>query len=641
MKSKKHWTHRVSAVFRAVSKALIWTGSKCQAIGADLENATGAGDIIATGTKATRIDIAAEWFATRVLGLEGCGCPARRNRLNTLYRFDLPKLVIAIPEYNDRAGLWAMVNELYDEIRCARLQDHVEILVVTQTPTIQAPERHILDFGTPQQREEAPIPTTVIAGADQLKGLCDSITARGVKCHYREFTSVIGTSPAKRACWHFAAQLGAEWAWVCDSHLHFAPGSVGRFFDWVSKTKNRNSKHLYHCPLLLDQGTSALTHFETRSGKLALIGGDNLWGQFRTEIGLLRDDSEPMEIQAHGGFWMASRVDIAGATFGHDLFKGFSDPETIIHEQRRAAGFKVFCLPSRIVSCWHRFMKVRHNDYHSPWTHALRNHVIGVQSMRVHFMREAAAAGYDEPVAWIVESWIAAHPDRADQIRQTAMAAVDEFRQWKAEKVKAAEDARQKQEAAKTQTAPAVAIENSDPVIAQYLMAVNTPSDINQHLKRMFELSEGVTSIAEFGVRSGESTRAFLAAKPKRLYSFDTSPNCAVGVQAAPGTRWIKLFDPQRGDSLKADLPEDVDIVFIDTLHTRDQVYAELSRHGKQCKRYLIGHDYHGPFGTSCQAGENKGGVQAGVKAFLAEHPEWKIKETYEHNNGLFVLERA
>lgn len=629
-------------MFKAASKAALWTGNKCQAIGTDLENAKGAGDIIATGTKATRLDIHAEWFATRVLGLEGCGCPARRNRLNTLYRFDLPKLMIAIPEYNDRAGLWAMVNELYDEIRCAGLQDHVEILVVTQTPTIQAPLRHILDFGTPQQREEPPLPTAPIAGADQLKGLCDSITARGVKCHYREFTGVIGTSPAKRACWHFAGQLGAEWAWVCDSHLHFAKGSVGRFFDWVSKTKNRNSKHLYHCPLILDQGTSAFTHFETRSGKLALIGGDNLWGQFRTEIGLLQDDSEPMEIQAHGGFWMASRVDIATATFGHDLFKGFSDPETIIHEQRRAAGFKVFCLPSRIVSCWHRFLKVRHNDYHSPWTDALRNHVIGVQTMRVHFMREAAAAGFDEPVAWIVESWIAAHPDRANQIRQTAMSAIDEFQRWKAEKIKAAEDAQKAKEAAKQQTsAPAVIPDGTDPVMAAYLKAASTPSDINEHLKRMFELSEGAVSIAEFGVRSGESTRAFLAAKPKRLYSFDTSTNCAVGVQAAPGTRWIKLFDPVRGDSLKADLPEEVDIVFIDTLHTRDQVYAELTRHSKQCKRYLLGHDFFGPFGAACQVGENKGGVQAGVKAFLAEHPEWKIKETHSHNNGLFVLERV
>ncbi len=456
---KDHWSASAAAAFR-------WVGSKCNGIGTNLENAAGVGDIVATGTESTRVDKWVEWLATDVLGREGCGCPARRNRLNTLFPFGLPKLIIAIPEYNDRGGLWAMLQELCEEIKLSNLSVHVELLVVTQTPVIKAPVRVISNFGRPDQVEHQPGPTEVIAGPEDLAKQCEMITARGVKCHYREFASVIGTGPAKRACWDFMAKLGAEWGWVCDSHLHFAPGSVGRFYNWMRRTKNRNSKHLYHCPLLFDDGKSAFTHFETRAGGLPLIGQDNLWGQFRTEKKLLGTRSKPMEIQAHGGFWMASRVDIAVQTFGHALFKGFGDPETIIHEQRRAAGFKVYCLPSRIVSCWHRFLKIRHNDYHSPWTDALRNHVIGVEWLRVHLMKEAVLAGFREPVEWLLAGWMRTYPDRAAQIQQTAMDAIDEFCEWQAatrqKKIEDAarrKDAAAKKEANKKQQAAAKAVE--------------------------------------------------------------------------------------------------------------------------------------------------------------------------------------
>jgi len=433
-------------VFKAASKAALWTHNKFSTVAKDLEKAQGAGDLVATGTKATRLDIAAEWFAKRVLGRESCGCSMRRSICNSLWPYTLPKLVIAIPEFNDRAGLWAMLYHLRDEIKLAWIEDHVEILIVTQTPTIKAPLRQIKDFGTDKQEELQPLPASDIAGPEPLQHLCASITASGVKCHYREYTGVIGTSPAKRACVDYAKQLGGEWLWICDSHLHFSRGSVGRFWDWMSKTKNRNSKHLYHCPLLFDDTKSAFTHMQTRNDKrLALVGGDHLWGQFRTEIELLKDDSEMKEIEAHGGFWMASRVDIAFQTFGHRLFKGFSDPETILQEQRRAAGYKVFCLPSRMVSCEHRFLKVRHNDYHSTWKDALRNHVIGVQSLRVHLMREAVAAGFDEPAGWIIASWIDAFPDRAQEIQQVAMVAIDEFRKWDAEQKNARREMAEKQ----------------------------------------------------------------------------------------------------------------------------------------------------------------------------------------------------
>ena len=34
-------------------------------------------------------------------------------------------------------------------------------------------------------------------------------------------------------------------------------------------------------------------------------------------------------------------------------------------------------------------------------------------------------------------------------------------------------------------------------------------------------------------------------------------------------------------------------------------------------------------------------GLQKAIDEFLEEHPEWKIKEHFIHNNGLTVLERV
>jgi len=450
LKSKKHWSNGVGKIFKAASKVMLWTGSNLQTVGADLENAKGAGDIIATGTKSTAIDKAFEWFATSVLGRKGCGCRARRAWLNSLCPFEGPKLIIAIPEYNDRAGAWAMIESLREEIRHSSLCDKVEILWLTQTPTIKAPLRHIRDFGQPTEEELPPLPTEVIDGPEPLKAYCEMASKSGVKCHYVEFTKVIGTSPAKRACIEHAKALGGEWVWICDSHLSFKRGSVDRFYKWVSRHKNRSSKALYHCPLLYDGDDGAFTHLQTRDKKLALIGGDKLWGQFRQEMELLKEGSQPREIEAHGGFFMAMRTDFAlqPNRFGHPLFKGFSDPETILQEQRRAAGEKVYCLPSWMVSCHHRFLRVRHNDYHSPWTDALRNHVIGVESLRVHFMKEAVSAGYREPVEWLMAAWARSFPGNLREIQQTAMSAMDEYRSWVLEQARLREEAKAKSEAA-------------------------------------------------------------------------------------------------------------------------------------------------------------------------------------------------
>jgi len=112
-------------------------------------------------------------------------------------------------------------------------------------------------------------------------------------------------------------------------------------------------------------------------------------------------------------------------------------------------------------------------------------------------------------------------------------------------------------------------------ILDEYRMRCDLPTDIQQHLPRLHaEAAIGNAQIIELGVRSGNSTAAFLAAVEEHgghVWSNDLHP---------PPVPWVG--HPQwtfiAGDDLEiADqLPDDVDIVFIDTSHYFQQTAAEL-----------------------------------------------------------------
>lgn len=47
----------------------------------------GLGDVIAMFTYYTKLDLLANWFATKILGKKDCGCSRRKNKLNTWWKF--------------------------------------------------------------------------------------------------------------------------------------------------------------------------------------------------------------------------------------------------------------------------------------------------------------------------------------------------------------------------------------------------------------------------------------------------------------------------------------------------------------------------------------------------------------------------
>jgi hypothetical protein len=163
---------------------------------------------------------------------------------------------------------------------------------------------------------------------------------------------------------------------------------------------------------------------------------------------------------------------------------------------------------------------------------------------------------------------------------------------------------------------------------AEYLRLCATPSDIHEHLPILRQYADECDHVTEFGVRACVSLHAFLASKARKVVAYDIA-NVAV-----PDCEKLTFIN---ADVLTVDI-EPTDMLFIDTLHTYDQLYAELSRHTEQVHRWVALHDTE-MFGMTGENGDY--GLLVALIEFLDRHPQWKICYQTKANNGLTILSRA
>jgi predicted O-methyltransferase YrrM len=183
---------------------------------------------------------------------------------------------------------------------------------------------------------------------------------------------------------------------------------------------------------------------------------------------------------------------------------------------------------------------------------------------------------------------------------------------------------------------------------ASYQYAVRKSSDINEHLPMLSFLAEQCDHVTEFGVRTGESTLAFLhglrCKHDARLRSYDINDDYGVRQLYAPltvsrayapvtKTDWVFVL----ASTLTIPKIEPTDLLFIDTLHSYTQVSQELALHGDQAKRWIAFHDTE-TFGI---VGDDRGeGINKAIQEFMDARPEWRIVYHTHRNNGLTVIER-
>ena len=180
-----------------------------------------------------------------------------------------------------------------------------------------------------------------------------------------------------------------------------------------------------------------------------------------------------------------------------------------------------------------------------------------------------------------------------------------------------------------------------------YELVQKRHSGISEHLPVLKQYGEECKHITEMGVRQGHSTLAFIMAKPDKLISYDIRT-----------TRQIENIMKQTiqghefhiADSLAIEI-EPTSLLFIDTLHTYNQLSLELKKHADKSNKYIILHDTE-TFGREDEhiykfaskliaVSKGKQGLRTAMEDFLAVNKNWVLHEDLKNNNGLAVLKRC
>jgi hypothetical protein len=172
----------------------------------------------------------------------------------------------------------------------------------------------------------------------------------------------------------------------------------------------------------------------------------------------------------------------------------------------------------------------------------------------------------------------------------------------------------------------------------EYQRARQTASDINQNVHILYELAKQCNTVVEMGVRTGVSTRAFLNTDAA-LLSFDVTLDPTVQQLFDTAQSQGKNVQYIRANVLDIDI-DPCDLLFIDTLHTYQQLSQELALHGNRAQKFLVFHDTH-TFGLQGEDGRDRQGLLSAIIEFLISNPHWRFSIYKTNNNGLTVLERT
>lgn len=171
-----------------------------------------------------------------------------------------------------------------------------------------------------------------------------------------------------------------------------------------------------------------------------------------------------------------------------------------------------------------------------------------------------------------------------------------------------------------------------------YQEACSTKSDINEHCPLLRSIASQYEHLTEFGMRSGVSTTAFLAAslegKLKRVISYDI--HTLTSTASRLSSLAPDIFKFIQASSLTTSI-EETDVLFIDSNHRYNHLMKELTLHHTQVKDTIILHDTV-LFGKH---GERGGpGLWQAVLDFVKYVPPWFIYEHHPNNCGLTILKK-
>ena len=193
--------------------------------------------------------------------------------------------------------------------------------------------------------------------------------------------------------------------------------------------------------------------------------------------------------------------------------------------------------------------------------------------------------------------------------------------------------------------------------------AVNTPSDVNEHVDVLREYASKSSSVAEFGVRGGVSTFGLIYGLSQSTAA--TKSYVGVDINYCDITKTMSQHAKEAGidytfiqhDSATVDIPQ-VDTLYIDSWHIYGHLKRELNNNHKKVNKWIIMHDttVDGVLGESIRNGWNtaqqsketgypeeeiRKGLWPAITEFLEQNTAWKLLERRVNCNGLTILERV
>jgi hypothetical protein len=193
----------------------------------------------------------------------------------------------------------------------------------------------------------------------------------------------------------------------------------------------------------------------------------------------------------------------------------------------------------------------------------------------------------------------------------------------------------------------------------QYYKFWMAPSDINEHLITLLKYASECDTIAECSHGESISIWAFLHGLRDHGSFYYISNTVSYYLQSILDTAenaGIKMVY-RRANSATFELPESIDLLFIDTFHVYGHLKRELEQHHTNVKKYIVMHDTYvdGLDGEAIRCNFNikslseqynysideiMRGVRPAIDEFLEKHEEWEICYDVENNNGLVILKR-
>lgn len=171
-----------------------------------------------------------------------------------------------------------------------------------------------------------------------------------------------------------------------------------------------------------------------------------------------------------------------------------------------------------------------------------------------------------------------------------------------------------------------------------YWENIKARTPMSHHLPALRLLAAQCKNAVELGVNRGGSTTALLLGCGD-VTSYDLVQTRA-GRQLATiaGDSWRYRIEDSR-----TAVPQACDLLFIDSLHTFDQVRDELNRHGDYVRRMIAFHDTvtFGSVGSDGNTGKHAEGVlgiRPAIDLFMASRPAWRIVSHDVESHGFLVI---